>query len=430
MSNTPQKHDPYAALRIRDFRLLVIGRLSNTVAFMMIEVVMGWQIYALTKDPLSLGLVGLVSAIPSLSISLYAGHLSDNKSRRKIGVISLLILFLSTLSLFGISLHLEEVYNHFGTLPIYSIIFIMGLASGFLAPAMIAFSYQLIPQEVAPNAAAWRSSTWQAAAIAGPALGGMLFGFVGASFAYMISAVLMSIGILCFYFIPERPPIVQKKEETIIESLKQGIRFVFRNQIIVGAFSLDLFAILFGGAVAMLPVYASDILKIGPEGLGLLRASPAVGAVITALWMAHRPMHGEIGKKLFFSVIGFGVTIIIFGISLNPILSVLMLAAGGAFDSISVIFRSTLLQLSTPNEIRGRVESVNMMFIGSSNEIGAFESGVAAKLLGVIPSVIFGGCMTLLSVGVTSRVAPVLRNLTYEQLLSRSQIQDNIHDKA
>jgi hypothetical protein len=172
----------------------------------------------------------------------------------------------------------------------------------------------------------------------------------------------------------------------------------------------------------MLPVYASDILKIGPEGLGILRASPAVGATLMALWMAHRPLHGAIGKKLFLGVIGFGITIIIFGVSASPVLSVFMLAAGGAFDAISVIIRSTLLQLSTPNEMRGRVEAVNMMFIGSSNEIGAFESGVAARLLGVIPSVIFGGSMTLLSVGVTSQVAPVLRNLQYEELLSRAQI--------
>jgi hypothetical protein len=232
----------------------------------------------------------------------------------------------------------------------------------------------------------------------------------------------MIIGIICLFLIPERPPIVRQKEETIMESLKQGIRFVFKNQIIVGALSLDLFAVLFGGAVALLPVYARDILKIGPEGLGVLRASPAVGATLMALWMAHRPLHGAIGRKLFVAVIGFGTTIIVFGISHNPILSVFVLAAGGAFDSVSVIIRSTLLQLSTPNEMRGRVEAVNMMFIGSSNEIGAFESGVAARLLGVIPSVVFGGCMTLVSVGVTSRIAPVLRNLRYEELLSRAQI--------
>jgi hypothetical protein len=225
----------------------------------------------------------------------------------------------------------------------------------------------------------------------------------------------MIIGTSCFYFIPSRH-VPNAKEETIYESLKKGIQFVFGNQVILGALSLDLFAVLFGGAVAMLPVYASDILKVGPEGLGVLRAAPAIGAVLVALWMTRRPLNGAIGKKLFAVVIGFGLTIIVFGISKSMILSVIMLAAGGGFDSVSVIIRSTLLQLSTPNSMRGRVEAVNMMFIGSSNEIGAFESGVAAKLLGVIPSVVFGGCMTLVSVAVTSKWAPILRKLDYKEL--------------
>lgn len=424
MSEHKPKHDPYAALRIRDFRLFILGRFSNTIAFQIVEVVIGWQVYSLTKDPLSLGLLGLAEAIPAIAVSLYAGHLSDSKSRRTISLVALSVLFLCVLSLLGISSNLQLVYASFGTLPIYGVVFMMGLSSGFLAPSAIAFSYQLIPPELAPNASAWRSSSWQTGAIVGPALGGLLYGFFGATVAYSVSAGLALYGIFSLYIIAEQQAIVREHKEKIIESLKQGIRFVFRNQIIVGALSLDLFAVLFGGAVALLPVYASDILKIGPEGLGILRASPAIGATLTALWMTRRPLHGKIGKKLFIAVIGFGITIIMFGVSRNPILSVFMLAAGGAFDSVSVIVRSTLLQLSTPNEMRGRVEAVNMMFIGSSNEIGAFESGVAAKLLGVIPSVVFGGAMTLVSVGVTSRVAPVLRKLQYEELLSRAQIQN------
>ena len=419
-----KKHDPYAALRIRDFRLYILGRLSNTIAFQIVEVVIGWQVFALTKDPLSLGLLGLAEAIPAITVSLYAGHLSDNKSRRKIALIALSVLFLCILSLLFISTDIQNIYQKFGTFPIYCIIFLSGLSSGFLAPSVIAFSYQLVPQELAPNASAWRSSSWQIGAIVGPAMGGLLFGFFGASVAYSIAATLAMIGPISIYFIPEQQAIIREREEKIIESLRKGIGFVFKNQIIVGALSLDLFAVLFGGAVALLPIYASDILKIGPEGLGILRASPAVGATLMALWMTRRPLHGKIGKKLFYAVIGFGITIIIFGVSLNPILSVCMLALGGAFDSVSVIIRSTLLQLSTPNDMRGRVEAVNMMFIGSSNEIGAFESGVAAKLLKVVPSVIFGGVMTLISVAVTSRIAPVLRKLTYEELLSSAQIQN------
>lgn len=426
MSTTPQKHDPYAALRIRDFRFLVFGRFSNTIAFQILEVVIGWQIFALTKDPLSLGLVGLAEAIPALSVSLYAGHLSDIKSRKKISIITLFVIFLCVLALLGISTDLENIYQNYGTLPFYIVIFISGLANGFLAPSIISFSYQLIPPELTANASAWRSSSWQTGAIVGPAMGGLIYGLAGPVAAYLVSTGLMMFGTFCVFQIPERPLFIREREEGFIESLKKGLRFVFTNQLIVGALSLDLFAVLFGGAVALLPIYASDILKIGPEGLGILRAAPAVGAASMALYMTRRPLNGAIGKKLFFAVLGFGLTIIVFGISKEPILSVAMLALGGAFDSVSVIVRSTLLQLSTPNEMRGRVEAVNMMFIGSSNEIGAFESGLAAKLLGVVHSVVFGGSMTLISVFATSRIAPKLWKLRFEELMAQVPSQNKI----
>ncbi|HET9136375.1 MAG TPA: MFS transporter [Candidatus Kapabacteria bacterium] len=414
--NPPPRHDPYAVLRIRDFRLLLFGRFVNSIAFQMVEVIVGWQIYALTKDPLALGLVGLSTALPSITVSLYAGHLSDIKSRRNISLVTLTINLICVLGLLSISSHLEAVYLGFGTFPIYSILFIAGLASGFLAPAVIAFNYEIVPGEFAQNAAAWRSSSWQSAAVAGPALGGVLYGFIGATGAYTVACVLFVMGIVFVYMIPNRPAPIKERSETLMQSLKEGVSFVFKNQFIVGALSLDLFAVLFGGAVAMLPVFASDILKIGPEGLGVLRAAPAVGAVIMALWQAHHPMSGRIGKKLFIAVQCWGVTIIVFGLSKNVYLSVFALAVGGAFDSISVVVRATLVQLSTPNNMRGRVEAVNMMFIGSSNEIGAFESGVAARLLGVVPSVVFGGCMTLISVFVTGKLAPKLWKLNYEEL--------------
>jgi MFS family permease len=319
-----------------------------------------------------------------------------------------------------VSFHVDSVYAKFGPMPFYAIMFISGTASAFFSPAIISFGTQLIEPELYATASAWRSSTWQTGAIAGPALGGLLYGFVGAKGGYIVVGALFLLSLFWIFLIPGRGIPKSNGQEGIIDSLKQGIKFVFKNQIIVGALSLDLFAVLFGGAVAMLPVYASDILNIGPEGLGLLRAAPSVGAVVVALWMAHRPLSGEVGKKLFAVVLAFGITIIIFGISENVILSVAMLALGGAFDSVSVIIRSTLLNLSTPNEMRGRVEAVNLMFIGSSNEIGAFESGVAAKILGVVPSVVFGGCMTLVSVFTTSRLAPVLRKLTYSELTAQA----------
>jgi MFS family permease len=422
MNLTKPKHDPYAALRIREFRLFVIARLVNNIGLQIFDVAVAWQIYSLTKDPLSLGLVGLFVAVPAISISLYGGHISDRKNRRAISLVMLYLLTLNTIALLVISLNIHEIYAQDGTAPFYVILFMGGLESGLLAPSIVAFSYLLIPKDHAANASAWRSSSWQLAAIAGPALGGLLYGFIGATGTYAASALLTLLGTLCIWFIPSQPVASVASGETIYESLKKGIHFVFKNQIIVGALSLDLFAVLFGGAVAMLPVYASDILVIGPQGLGILRASPAIGAVIVALWMTRHPLHGAVGKKLFIAVIGFGITIIIFGISKSMILSVIMLAAGGGFDSVSVIIRSTLLQLSTPNAMRGRVEAVNMMFIGSSNEIGAFESGVAAKILGVIPSVVFGGCMTLLSVAVTGKLVPVLRKLDYKELETETTV--------
>lgn len=392
-----------------------------TIAFQMEEVILGWQIFALTKDPLSLGIIALVGALPALVLLLYTGHLSDRKNRRTISLISLVVFVLCAIAFYQVSFHIESIYSRFGVMPFYSIMFISGTASAFFSPAIISFGTQLISSEQYAAASAWRSSTWQTGAIIGPALGGLLYGFVGAKGGYVVIAALFFLSFIWIFFIPSRGVPQSNAQESIVQSLKEGIKFVFRNQVIVGALSLDLFAVLFGGAVAMLPVYASDILKIGPEGLGLLRAAPSVGAVIVALWMAHKPLSGEIGKKLFVAVTAFGITIIVFGISENVYLSVAMLALGGAFDSVSVIIRSTLLNLSTPNEMRGRVEAVNLMFIGSSNEIGAFESGVAAKVMRVVPSVVFGGCMTLVSVFTTARLAPVLRKLKYEELVSSGQ---------
>lgn len=389
-----------------------------TIAFQMEEVILGWQIFALTKDPLSLGFIGLVAALPALMVSLYAGHLSDVKNRRTIALICLVVFTICGVSLWMLSSNIQPVYKAAGVMPFYTVLLVSGFASGFFSPAIISFGVQLVPSELYANASAWRSSTWQTGAIAGPAIGGLLYGFIGANGGFAVVTVLMFFSLLWIALIPSRGIPNENKQEGIVESLKAGIAFVFKNQVIVGALSLDLFAVLFGGAVAMLPVYASDILKIGPEGLGILRAAPSVGAVIVALWMAHRPLSGEIGKKLFAVVLAFGLTIIVFGISKNVYLSLAMLALGGAFDSVSVIIRSTLLQLSTPNEMRGRVEAVNMMFIGSSNEIGAFESGVAAKIMGIVPSVVFGGCMTLVSVFTTARLTPILRKLRYEDLVA------------
>lgn len=399
-----------------------------TMAFQMQEVIIGWTVYALTKDPLALGLVGLIAVLPEISVSLYAGHISDRKDRKVITLTAMGVLMGLAVLFLVLSSNMHQTYSRFGVLPIYAILFCAGISFGFLSPSISAFGLQLLPEELYANASSWRSSTWQTGAIAGPALGGLLYGFIGPTWSFAVVLLFFVIAITCMAMIPSKgvPKLIEG--ETLGESLKKGIQFVFRNQVIVGALSLDLFAVLFGGAVAMLPFFASDILMIGPTGFGILRAAPSIGAVVVALWMTQRPLKGFIGKKLFFAVMGFGLTIIVFGFSRNVYLSLAMLALGGAFDSVSVVIRSTLLNLSTPNEMRGRVEAVNMMFIGSSNEIGWFESGVAAKILGLVPSVVFGGIMTLVSVGVTSKVAPVLRNLRYEDLLHSTKSSEQTSD--
>lgn len=399
-----------------------------TMAFQMQEVIIGWTVFALTKDPLALGLVGLIAVLPEISVSLYTGHISDRKDRKVITLTAMGVLMGLAVVFLVLSSNMHEAYSRFGVMPIYEILFCAGISFGFLSPSISAFGLQLLPEELYANASSWRSSTWQTGAIAGPALGGLLYGFIGPTWSFGVVLLFFVIAITCMAMIPSKgvPKLIEG--ETLGESLKKGIQFVFRNQVIVGSLSLDLFAVLFGGAVAMLPFFASDILMIGPTGFGILRAAPSIGAVVVALWMTQRPLKGFIGKKLFFAVMGFGLTIIVFGLSQNVYLSLAMLALGGAFDSVSVVIRSTLLNLSTPNEMRGRVEAVNMMFIGSSNEIGWFESGVAAKILGLVPSVVFGGIMTLLSVGVTSKVAPVLRNLRYEDLLHSTKSSEQTSD--
>ncbi len=399
-----------------------------TMAFQMQEVIIGWTVFALTKDPLALGLVGLVAVLPEISVSLYAGHLSDRKDRKVITLTAMSCLMILSIVFLILTLNINEAYHSYGVLPIYAILFCAGTSFGFLSPSISAFGLQLLPEELYANASSWRSSTWQTGAIAGPALGGLLYGFIGPTWSFVVVVGFIAIAISCLAMIPSKgvPKLIEG--ETLGESLKKGIQFVFRNQVIVGSLSLDLFAVLFGGAVAMLPIFASDILMIGPTGFGILRAAPSIGAVVMALYMTRRPLKGFIGKQLFFVVLGFGLTIIVFGLSRNVYLSLAMLAVGGAFDSVSVVIRSTLLNLSTPNEMRGRVEAVNMMFIGSSNEIGWFESGVAAKILGLVPSVVFGGIMTLVSVGVTSKVAPVLRNLRYEDLLHSTKPSEQTSD--
>jgi MFS family permease len=275
---------------------------------------------------------------------------------------------------------------------------------------------QLVPRHLYTNSSTWNSTVWHIAAISGPALGGLIYGFFGVQAAYIVVLFLVIVALSLLFFVKRyhNPQIVLT--ETIKQRLSSGLKFVFRNQILLGTMSLDMFAVLFGGAVAMLPIFAAEILFVGPQGLGFLRAAPMVGAVLMSLLLAYRPPAVNAGKWLFISVAGFGLSIICFAISKNFYLSLFLLCLSGLFDNISVIIRATTLQLLTPDEMRGRVASVNSIFIGSSNEIGSFESGLAAKVMGLVPSVIFGGSMTLMVVGIIAKRAPLLRKLNLRAL--------------
>ena len=403
--------NPYAAMRIPDFRRFISARFCITLAIQIQAVVVGWQVYEITKDPLSLGLIGLAEAIPSIAVSLYAGHVADVMSRKRIILVTVATLVFCSGSLLTFTTNPGSFILEYGVFPIYAVIFISGIARGFITPAIFSFMPQLVPRDLYQNAISWNSTLWEMASIGGPPLGGLLYGFFGITTAYAVDVALTCIGLALVISVADRPLPPTSDEQGIVEKIKAGLQFVFRSRIILSAISLDLFAVLFGGAVALLPIFADEVLHVGEVGFGVLRAAPGVGALLTALYLTYHPIRRHMGVILLVAVAGFGVCMIGFALSTNFWMSMGMLAISGAFDSVSVIIRGTLLQTLTPENMKGRVSAVNNIFIGSSNEIGAFESGVAARLLGVIPSVIFGGVMTLVVVATTAWKAPELRKL-------------------
>ncbi len=401
----------YAVLRLPDFRFFMLARVCITVAIQIQAVVVGWQIYEITKDPLSLGLIGLAEALPAITVALYAGHLADITERKKIILSCASLLVLCSLALFYFTMKASTLIALFGVVPIYSVIFVTGLARGFLQPANFSFMPQLVPRELYTNAIAWYSTLWEVASVLGPAVGGYLIKLFGVQVSYAAVCGMMLLGLFFYAMVTSKPLPPISEEQGMIEKIKAGLKFVFRNQIVLSAMSLDLFAVLFGGAVALLPIFATDILNVGSEGFGLLRAAPGVGAIGMAFYLIHNPIKKNIGKVLLWAVAGFGFCMIGFGASNLFWLSFALLVCSGMFDSVSVIIRGILIHTSTPENMKGRVAAVNSIFVGSSNEIGAFESGVVAKLMGVVNSVVFGGIMTLLVVGVTAKRADQLVKL-------------------
>ena len=402
--------EAFAVVRVKNFRFYLFYRSFMTMAALMQSVIVGWQIYDLTHNVLWLGFIGLVEVIPQVTVSLFAGHYSDIWNRHKIIKYTSLLLILGAVILLIYSADLVYFSQRFGISPLFITIFLTGLARGIISPAQVALMGQLIPRNLYANAATWNSANWQIAAVLGPAIGGMVYGFMGIIQAYSLVLALYSLSFFLLLFIKIGKHEVTETEEGVLSRIRSGINFVFQTPELLGAFTLDMFAVLFGGAVAMLPVFASDILFVGPQGLGLLRACPAIGATLMAVLLMFQPPMKDTGKVLLISVLGFGICMIFFAVSNSFILSGLLLILSGAFDNISVVIRGTILQLFTPDHMRGRVASVNSIFIGSSNELGAFESGVTAKIMGLVPSVVFGGCMTLLVVFTTIKVnKPLLR---------------------
>ena len=402
--------DPAAAFRLPNFRRYIVGLLAFTMAVQIQGTVVGWQIYELTHDKLALGLIGLAEALPFIGAALYAGHVADRHDRRRVALGALAVLTACSVALLTLPLLLSTAPTAV-TRAIYGIIVVSGFARSFLQPARQALGAEIVPRALYANAITWRTGTWQLAAVAGPAIGGVLYALGGTSLAYACDVGLMLLGVFAIWMVRHRSELRPEDTGVMRESLRAGIRFVWSEPVLLGALSLDMFSVLFGGATALLPVFAAEILNVGPRGLGLLRAAPAIGAVITSVILANAPPLHRAGRTLLRVVAIFGVCIIVFGASTSFPLSVIALAASGAADMVSVFIRSTLVQTVTPVHMLGRVSAVNSIFIGSSNEIGMFESGVTAQVFGTVPSVVLGGITTLLVVAVTAWRLPKLRML-------------------
>lgn len=399
-------------LRNRQFAKLLGYRCMLVMSYQILMVVVGWHLYQITHDTLSLGLVGLAEIIPYFATALFAGYAVDHYSKRNFAVLSGLIMLVSAAILANIA---QQAMATQMPLWIYSCVVLVGFGRAFIAPSYSAMFAAILPRNQFAEASSLGSSAFQIGLVLGPAVGGLLVGYLSIDAAYWVAGGFGLAAALTLLSLPIITPHNQLKPE-IFKGIAAGLGFVFRHQIVLSALALDMFAVLFGGAIAMLPAFIHDIYLQGPEGLGILRAAPAMGAILTSLYMAHKPIREHAGKRLLWAVAGFGVCMIAFALSKNFWLAAAILMLSGILDGISVVLRSTIIQLATPDHMRGRVASINGLFIGSSNELGAFESGVAARLLGLVPSVIFGGAMTLLVVAYTAIKAPKLRQLNLHHL--------------
>lgn len=398
-----------------ELKWFVLARIIFIGGLRMTPVLLGWKLYEVTGSKLSLGILGLSEVIPAILLALPAGVKVDRSNKQRLISVCMAVYLLIMLGM----LLVTSAYfiSNTGTKTvewsIYALVFITGAVRAFSSPAFNAFLSQLVQPDELVRATSLNSMAWLIAAVAGPALGGLLLGYTNITVAFIIVCCMVCISLLLMQKVKQKPISWDPGKTKTWESVKEGLRFVVKQKALLGSMTLDMFAVLFGGAIALLPVFAKDILHTGPQGLGWLMAATYLGNFVAIAWLTWQPLKNQQGKKLFYMVAGFGVCILVFALSHNFWLSFAALFVSGLFDGVSVIIRGTVLQLFVPNEMRGRVSSVSSIFINSSNELGQFESGVAASVMGTVPSVLFGGCMTLLVVIITWFKAPALRKLEY-----------------
>ena len=408
-------NSPFAAVRIVEFRNLLMGRFVFIMGLRMMTTLVGWWIYQLTNAAFAIGLVGLSEVIPAVSFALYAGHVIDISEKRWMLLRGVLLYFAASVTLLLLSTPAAtaRMPAHWVAIGIYMVIFCTGIIRSFTGPVFNVILAQIVPRSVLQNATTWNQGTWLTASVSGHAFGGLLIAYIGITGTLGTIASLILIAFLLMSRLHRKPPLNERGEQRTWESVRQGLRFVFRTKELLGAISLDLFAVLFGGAVAMVPVYARTILHVGAIGYGWLNAASDIGSICIVVLLTVFPLRRRQGRTLMITVAGFGLCIILFGLSRLYVVSFFALLVSGMLDGVSVVVRGTIMQLKTPDNMRGRVMSVNSMFINSSNELGQFESGLMAQLMGNVPSVVFGGCMTLLVVVITWFKAPTLRKLEY-----------------
>ena len=401
-------------LRIPEYRNFITARFYYIMALRMVTTIVGWRIYEITHNPLAIGLIGLSEFLPAFSLALYAGHVIDKSDKRALLLRTTTFYVLCVAGLLALSFGpiAGSLKSHWIQWLTYTIIFCTGVIRAFAGPALQAIIAQIVPREKLPNAVTINTSAFLFASVLGHATAGFLIAHTTYLFCFSVVGcyVLIAWGLL-FSLSPKK--VMVAGETKTWDSIKEGLRFVYHTREVLGALALDLFAVLFGGAVAMIPVYARDILKVGPIGFGWLNAADDIGSILMMIAMTLWPLRRRQGYILLYAVFGFGICIIVFGLSKAYLLSFLALLCAGMLDGISVVVRGTIVQVKTPDAMRGRVSSVNSMFINSSNELGQFESGVVARLMGVVPSVVFGGCMTILVVISTWFAAPTLRKMEY-----------------